>query len=169
MKHPSLYIDLYHDSCGAVLLTRFDSGEYDPVTPIAGAYNGSSGFSGSVVLAHSGYGHGLLADPSRCASRYVQQYLQNGTLPSNGTTCEPDRTTLEIWRANMQASNASSNGTSNTNGTPSTSPSSSGSAQPSGSGAPAQSENAGSNLASGALFTTATSAAILLGSLVLNL
>lgn len=144
------------------------------MTPIVGAYNGSSGFAGSVVLAHSGYGHGLIASPSRCASRHVQRYLQNGTLPSNGTTCEPDSSTLEVFRAVVQASNGTTNGTTTgTNGDSSSSnpdsTSTSNSEQASGSADQSQDENAGSSIAAGALFSTAISSAMLLGLVLMNL
>lgn len=95
------------------------NGEYDPVTPIVGAYNGNSGFEGSVVLAHSGYGHGVLASPSQCVNEYVQQYFKDASLPDNGTVCKPDNTVLEVWEAMVNATsatNGSSNGTSSGSG-----------------------------------------------------
>lgn len=73
-NHPILYVN----------------GEYDPVTPIAAARSASKGFEGSVVLAHSGFGHGLIADPSSCAHEYTRAYFKDGSLPEEGTHCEPD-------------------------------------------------------------------------------
>jgi hypothetical protein len=93
------------------------NGEYDPVTPIVGAYNGSAGFTGSVVLPHNGYGHGVFLDPSECVQNYSRQYFIDGSLPPNGTRCEPDQTPAQIWRATVQAAAAASNGTSGGNGT----------------------------------------------------
>jgi pimeloyl-ACP methyl ester carboxylesterase len=92
------------------------NGEFDPVTPLKAAYNGSAGFEGSVVLAHSGYGHGVFADPSDCVARHVQAYLKEGTLPANGTTCEPNQSLLQIWRATVREDATSTNSSSGGNG-----------------------------------------------------
>lgn len=70
--------------------------EYDPVTPLINAYNASKSFEGSVVLPHSGYGHGIVADPSECVARNIQAYFANGTLPEPGTYCQPDAGPWEI-------------------------------------------------------------------------
>ncbi|KIX01218.1 uncharacterized protein Z518_08943 [Rhinocladiella mackenziei CBS 650.93] len=74
----------------------FVNGEYDVTTPIEGAYNASRAFEGSVVLPHSGYGHGLLASPSKCVAKYITAYFVNGTLPEPDTHCKPD---LGPWEA----------------------------------------------------------------------
>lgn len=66
------------------------NGEYDPTTPISGAYNASSAFEGSVVLAHSGYGHGIFPSPSKCVAEKIRQYFNHGDLPEKGTVCKPD-------------------------------------------------------------------------------
>ena len=87
------------------------NGQYDPVTPLANAFNASHSFQGSSVLQHSGYGHGLFASPSECAARYVRAYFLNGSLPANGTECTPDQTLLQTWLANPAPSNASTNRT----------------------------------------------------------
>lgn len=87
------------------------NGQYDPVTPLANAFNASQSFQGSSVLQHSGYGHGLFASPSECAARYVRAYFLDGILPANATECMPDQTLLQTWLANEVPSNASSNGT----------------------------------------------------------
>jgi pimeloyl-ACP methyl ester carboxylesterase len=68
----------------------FVNGEYDPVTPLAHAYRSSDGFEGSVVLPHSGYGHGIVVDPSACVAAHVQAYFRDGVLPESGAHCEPD-------------------------------------------------------------------------------
>ncbi|KAK4936103.1 hypothetical protein LTR10_022947 [Elasticomyces elasticus] len=72
------------------------NGEYDVTSPIQGAYNASRLFDGSVVLAHSGYGHGIIASPSRCVANYISAYFVNGTLPDPGTHCKLD---LGPWEA----------------------------------------------------------------------
>lgn len=77
-KHPILYIN----------------GEYDPVTPLNNARRASKGFEGSVVLAHSGKGHGIFADPSTCVQKHVQAYFKDGVLPDEDAHCEPD---LGVW------------------------------------------------------------------------
>jgi pimeloyl-ACP methyl ester carboxylesterase len=68
----------------------FVNGEYDPVTPLAHAYRSSAGFEGSVVLPHSGYGHGIVVSPSACVAGHVQAYFKEGVLPESGSHCEPD-------------------------------------------------------------------------------
>ncbi|KAK5955398.1 hypothetical protein OHC33_003036 [Knufia fluminis] len=68
----------------------FVNGEFDVATPISGAYNASAGFEGSVVLAHNGYGHGIIPSPSRCVAEKIQAYFVEGALPEEGTRCEPD-------------------------------------------------------------------------------
>lgn len=92
------------------------NGEFDPVTPLVNAYNGSAGFAGSVVLPHSGYGHGVFASPSTCVANHVQAYFLNATLPSGNASCEPDATMLEVWKATVAGSG--SNSTSGGNSTP---------------------------------------------------
>lgn len=34
--------------------------------------------------------HTTLSAPSACTAGYIHAYFQNGTLPTPGTTCEPD-------------------------------------------------------------------------------
>lgn len=75
------------------------NGEFDPVTPLVNAYNASAGFRGSVVLPHSGYGHGIFSNPSQCVAKHVQAYFKNATLPSEDAHCEPDISPLQMWEA----------------------------------------------------------------------
>lgn len=79
-RHPILYIN----------------GEYDPVTPIANAYSASQGFEGSVVLRHTGYGHGSVVDLSECVGQHAQAYFKDGVLPPAGLRCEPDKGPWEM-------------------------------------------------------------------------
>ncbi|KAK5316321.1 hypothetical protein LTR70_006275 [Exophiala xenobiotica] len=79
------------------------NGEFDPVTPLVNAYKASAGFEGSVVLPHSGYGHGIFAAPSQCVAGYVQAYFKDATLPGEDAHCEPDSSLLQVWRASVQA------------------------------------------------------------------
>ncbi|KAL6249061.1 hypothetical protein RBB50_004124 [Rhinocladiella similis] len=88
----------------------FVNGAYDVTSPLQGAYNASKLFEGSAVVAHSGYGHGLIASPSKCVAKYVEAYFVNGTLPKNGTQCEPDMGPWEAAKA-MKAGPASETGT----------------------------------------------------------
>lgn len=73
-KHPILYVN----------------SQFDPVTPIADAYAASERFKGSLVLPHSGYGHGIFASPSSCVAGHIQKYFEHGTLPEVGSHCRPD-------------------------------------------------------------------------------
>ena len=96
----------------------FINGQYDPVTPIIGAYNASQGFKGSVVLAHTGYGHGIVADPSNCVAQYAQNYFIDGTLPPQGTVCHPDDGPWQL--AALGVGIAGTNGSASTSGVPTT-------------------------------------------------
>ncbi|KAJ7093548.1 Alpha/Beta hydrolase protein [Mycena epipterygia] len=62
----------------------------DPVTPIAGARWTTDAFPGSVLLTLDSPGHSSLAVPSTCFYGYLRAYFQNGTLPAQGTVCQPD-------------------------------------------------------------------------------
>ncbi|KAJ7852546.1 Alpha/Beta hydrolase protein [Mycena leptocephala] len=62
----------------------------DPVTPIAGAQWTADAFPGSVLLTLDSPGHSSLAVPSTCFYSYLRAYFQNGTLPAQGTVCQPD-------------------------------------------------------------------------------
>lgn len=87
-RHPILYVN----------------SEYDPATPLVNAYNGSASFEGSVVLPHSGYGHGIVVDPSACVAGHIQAYFANGTLPAAGTHCKPDMGPWELAAAKAAGS-----------------------------------------------------------------
>lgn len=73
-KHPILYVN----------------GEFDPITPISNAYAASERFKGSMVLPHSGYGHGIIASSSSCVAGHIQTYFEEGTLPEVGSRCQPN-------------------------------------------------------------------------------
>ncbi|KAJ7731072.1 TAP-like protein-domain-containing protein [Mycena metata] len=62
----------------------------DPVTPIAGAKSTVDAFPGSALLTIDAPGHTSLGAPSTCFYGYLRQYFQNGTLPPQGTVCQPD-------------------------------------------------------------------------------
>lgn len=68
----------------------FIGNTYDPVTPLVSAQNMSSGFEGSVVLHHNGFGHLSITQPSNCTISAIQNYFINGDLPESGTVCEPN-------------------------------------------------------------------------------
>lgn len=78
------------------------NGEFDPVTPLVNAQKASAGFEGSMVLPHSGYGHGIFAHPSQCVARYVQAYFKDATLPGDDVHCKPDMSLLQVWKASVQ-------------------------------------------------------------------
>lgn len=68
----------------------FIGNTFDPVSPLANAYNGSEIFTGAGVLEHGGVGHGLLNHPSLCTAKAVRAYFQEGKLPEAGTACGAD-------------------------------------------------------------------------------
>ncbi|KAF4631629.1 hypothetical protein G7Y89_g6499 [Cudoniella acicularis] len=63
---------------------------FDGFTPLASAYNVSSGLEGSVVLEVNGYGHSSISLPSACTLKNTAAYWLNGTLPKPGTVCQVD-------------------------------------------------------------------------------
>jgi pimeloyl-ACP methyl ester carboxylesterase len=93
-KHPILYVN----------------SEYDPATPLANAYNASESFEGSVVLPHSGYGHGIVVSPSECVAKHIQVYFKDGILPERGTHCEPDLGPWEQAKARAEGTTGGSGG-----------------------------------------------------------
>ncbi|KIW99552.1 uncharacterized protein Z518_11291 [Rhinocladiella mackenziei CBS 650.93] len=93
------------------------NGEFDPVTPLVNAYNASAAFEGSVVLPHSGYGHGIFTDPSQCVARHIQAYFKNATLPGEDMRCEPDMSLLQVWQASLQVTESGSSSGGDGNGT----------------------------------------------------
>lgn len=66
----------------------------DPITPLASAKHMSTLFEGSVVLTQNSGGHSSSGVRSSCTTRYVIEYLVNGTLPKNGTICQTDKKPL---------------------------------------------------------------------------
>lgn len=78
------------------------NGMFDPATPIVNAYNSSAGFEGSVVLSHTGYGHGIFVSSSICVAGYMQAYYKNASLPGGNVTCPADMTPVELWRSIVQ-------------------------------------------------------------------
>ncbi|KAF7550422.1 hypothetical protein G7046_g8019 [Stylonectria norvegica] len=74
----------------------FIGNQADNVTPLQSAYNNSARFPSSVVLKQNSYGHCSLAAASTCTARHIRAYFQNGTLPPDGTECEPDYKLFEL-------------------------------------------------------------------------
>ncbi len=69
----------------------FLGGSYDVTTPVEGARNASLLFEGSVVLEHSGYGHGIVVSSSACVGEILEGYFgAEALLPEEGKVCEPD-------------------------------------------------------------------------------
>jgi pimeloyl-ACP methyl ester carboxylesterase len=72
-----------------------------PILVIGNTFDPSTPYQGSIAMAHAlararlltvdGYGHTVLLNPSACASRYVSDYLVDGTLPPEGTVCPQDQ------------------------------------------------------------------------------
>ncbi|PPQ95846.1 hypothetical protein CVT26_015976 [Gymnopilus dilepis] len=61
----------------------------DPVTPLWAAKKMARGFNNSVVLTQNSAGHCSISAPSPCTQSYIRQYFLDGTLPEQGTVCEP--------------------------------------------------------------------------------
>lgn len=63
---------------------------WDPITPLVSAQNSSATLVNSVLLEHRGKGHCSDSQPSLCTSQAMRDYMVDGTLPSDGSTCEPN-------------------------------------------------------------------------------
>lgn len=68
----------------------------DNITPLVSARNNSAGFENSVVLVQNSYGHTSLAAPSTCTAKAIREYFQDGKLPTDGATCEPEFLPFDI-------------------------------------------------------------------------
>ena len=66
------------------------SPKFDPVTPLVEARGVRARYGGAGLLVQDSYGHTSLAAPSVCTAKLVRAYLEEGTLPMEGTVCEPD-------------------------------------------------------------------------------
>ncbi len=64
---------------------------YDPQTPYIGTVvMGTERLAHARLLTVDGYGHTVMANPSRCAQGHVAEYLVRGELPPEGTVCNQD-------------------------------------------------------------------------------
>jgi hypothetical protein len=72
------------------------SSDYDPVTPHTSAQdttillNQGHETPNAVLLTNSGMGHCSGGQVSTCILNHIRDYLIQGTLPANGTICNPD-------------------------------------------------------------------------------
>ncbi|KAM5533228.1 hypothetical protein V8D89_013093 [Ganoderma adspersum] len=66
------------------------SPQFDPVTPLVEARGVRARYGGAGLLVQDSYGHTSLSAPSVCTAKLVRAYLEEGTLPKEGTVCEPD-------------------------------------------------------------------------------
>ncbi len=84
--------EVYKGSFGAStrVPVLFVGNTLDGHTPLASAYNVSSGYEGSVVLEVGGNGHCSTSVPSRCALERISAYWVNGTVPEPKTVCKGD-------------------------------------------------------------------------------
>lgn len=64
------------------------STENDPITPAAGSQRTAQQLDSGVLVNWLGSGHGALAQ-SACATQSAQDFLVNGKVPANPTTCPP--------------------------------------------------------------------------------
>ncbi|OCH85906.1 hypothetical protein OBBRIDRAFT_797713 [Obba rivulosa] len=79
----------------------------DPVTPIASGRMVNSLLSNSSrLLVQNSPGHTSFALPSLCTVKHVRAYFRDGTLPPDGTVCQPDVTPFEIPGSSYAPSDA---------------------------------------------------------------
>ncbi|KAJ4393497.1 hypothetical protein N0V93_002709 [Gnomoniopsis smithogilvyi] len=83
---PSADPSLKDDAPAAPIL--FTSSRLDPVTPLENAYKMSANHPNSSVLVLDTVGHCASGNGwSECFNEAIRAYLENGTLPENGTMC----------------------------------------------------------------------------------
>lgn len=61
----------------------------DPITPLASAKHMTQFYEGSTLLIQNSGGHSFTGNPGNCTTAYVATYLAKGTVPKDGTVCEP--------------------------------------------------------------------------------
>ncbi|KAI1881700.1 hypothetical protein JX265_000526 [Neoarthrinium moseri] len=68
----------------------FFSTRLDPVTPLRNAVAMAENHPGAAWVVQESTGHCALSTPSECSKKIVQEYLEFGTVPESGTSCQPD-------------------------------------------------------------------------------
>nr|VWO95727.1 Acyl-CoA ligase AFT1-1 (EC (AF-toxin biosynthesis protein 1-1) [Ganoderma boninense] len=63
---------------------------FDPAGPLHDALAVRERYGGTGLLVQNSYGHTSPSAPSACTAGYVRAYFEEGTLPEEGTACEPD-------------------------------------------------------------------------------
>lgn len=63
---------------------------YDPACSLASARTANEAYVGSRLVELKAYGHCSLSMPSLCIARHVNNFLRDGTMPAEGSTCEID-------------------------------------------------------------------------------
>ena len=64
--------------------------KFDPAGPLHDALAVQKRYKGTGLLVQNSYGHTTPSAPSACTAKYVREYLEAGTMPKEGTVCEPD-------------------------------------------------------------------------------
>lgn len=63
---------------------------FDPVCPLSEARAVREQYGGAGLLVQDSYRHCSVSAPSVCTAKVVRAYLEDGTLPEEGTVCELD-------------------------------------------------------------------------------
>ncbi|KAJ6501879.1 Alpha/Beta hydrolase protein [Mycena sanguinolenta] len=74
----------------------FVSNTHDPVTPISSGKRMVElfGKNNSRLLENNAYGHCSTSQPSLCIGKAIRDYMIDGTLPAEGTVCQPENGTI---------------------------------------------------------------------------
>ena len=64
--------------------------KYDPATPYEWGVQVADELDNATLLTYDGDGHTAYTSGSRCIDKAVDAYLLDGTLPAEGTVCQPD-------------------------------------------------------------------------------
>jgi pimeloyl-ACP methyl ester carboxylesterase len=69
----------------------FVSNTIDAITPLRAAKKMQGKFGGAGLLMQEAVGHSSGSTSSKCTWKFTTQYMKDGSLPAEGTLCQPDR------------------------------------------------------------------------------
>ncbi|KAF8205487.1 hypothetical protein K438DRAFT_512440 [Mycena galopus ATCC 62051] len=94
--HPILFVSNTYVSKFNSTLMSLSNLAKDPVTPISSGKRMVElfGHNNARLLENNAYGHCSISQPSLCIAKAIREYMIDGTLPAEGTVCEPEKGTI---------------------------------------------------------------------------